>query len=109
MLASMKAIETTDTAPSSASRESQDRSAARKRSQATSPAQRDAYLRQWEDSGLSAGAFAAKRPINAQSLYRWRAAERSAKVSGAPFREVILIRHENKLDIAFLNRRRRMI
>lgn len=95
MLAAMKEMETTDTALSSASRQPQDKPATRKSSRRTSRAQRATYLRQWEASGLSAEAFAVGRPIKAQSLYRWRMAEKSANASGAidrdlPLREIKL-------------------
>lgn len=91
----MKEIETMDTELSSASRQTQDRPATRKSSRQTSRARRVAYLMQWKASGLSAEAFAAARPINAQSLYRWRMAEKSANASGAaardfPLREIKL-------------------
>lgn len=87
MLATMKEIEIMDTAGSSAGRQDEDGPATSKRSRRTSRAQRVAYLRQWEASGQSAEAFAAGRPINAQSLYRWRMAEKSSKASGAGARE----------------------
>lgn len=91
----MKQIENMDTAPSPAGRQTEDGPAARKRSRRTSRAQRVAYLRQWEASGQSAEAFAAGRPINAQSLYRWRMAEKPSKASGSgprefPLREIRL-------------------
>lgn len=78
----MKEIEIMDTARSSAGRQTQDGPETRKRPRRTSRAQRVAYLRQWEASGQSAEAFAAGRPINAQSLYRWRMAEKRLKPSG---------------------------
>ena len=67
----------------------------KKRSRPTKPGQRLAYLRRWEASGLSAEAFAASRPINAQSLYRWRMLEKSgkleeAKLVASPFAELKL-------------------
>lgn len=77
----MKEIEIMDTAPGSAGRQPQDGPETRKRPRRTSREQRVAYLRQWEASGQSAEAFAAGRPINAQSLYRWRRAERRPKPS----------------------------
>jgi hypothetical protein len=83
----MKEIENMDTAPSSAGRQAEGKAAQRKRPRRTSRAQRVAYLRQWEASGQSAEAFAAGRPINAQSLYRWRMAEKPSKASGPGGRE----------------------
>jgi len=80
----MKGIDIPDTASSADGRQGEDAPAARKRSRRTSRAQRVAYLRQWEASGQSAAAFAAGLPINAQSLYRWRMAE---KASGSGRRE----------------------
>ena len=41
--------------------------------------QRTEFLRQWEASGLSAEAFSKSRPFDAQSLYRWRMMEKSAR------------------------------
>jgi hypothetical protein len=46
-------------------------------------AQRLKYLRDWEESGLSAEAFASARPFKAQSLYRWRRQENSGDPAGA--------------------------
>ena len=91
----MKEIEIMDTAGSSADRQAEDKPATRKSSRRTSRAQRVAYLRQWEASGQSAEAFAAGRPINAQSLYRWRMAEKPANAPSAvdrdfPLREIKL-------------------
>ena len=91
----MKEIDIMDTAGSSAGRQAEDSPAARERSRRTTRAQRVAYLRQWEASGQSAEAFAAGRPINAGSLYRWRMAEKPSKASGDvgrdfPLREIRL-------------------